>query len=95
MRFTETISTMTVKDNQTCREYKCEMGIDDDLLKLINRLDDELKTYKSANKTLKSNLDRCREKVKRQHKDLDKYYEYFTRELNWDCDRIVKEVFRW
>ena len=40
-RFTETISTMTVTDNQTDREYKCEMGIDTDLLELLNMLHEE------------------------------------------------------
>ena len=94
MRFKETVSTGVVTDTKTGKEYRCDGRIDDDLLKLINELDCTLETYKSANKTLKSTLDRCREKVKRQHKDLDKYYEYFTRELNWDCDRIMKEVFR-
>lgn len=40
-RFTETVSTMTVTDNVTGKKYKCEYGINDELLKLINDLDDE------------------------------------------------------
>jgi hypothetical protein len=40
-RFKETISTGTVTDTVTGKEYKCEMRIDDDLLKLMNDLDEE------------------------------------------------------
>ena len=37
-RFTETLSTGIVTDHKTGREYKCEMRIDDELLKLLNEL---------------------------------------------------------
>ena len=40
-RFTETLSTGIVTDNVTGKEYRCEMRIDDDLLKLLNELHEE------------------------------------------------------
>lgn len=46
-RFTETFSTMTVTDNQTGREYKCEMGIDTDLLDLLNEQHETITKLKS------------------------------------------------
>ena len=58
-----------------------------DCCDLLNELNDE-------NMRLKGSLERCRNKSKRQSKDLDKYYDYFTKELNWDCDRIIEEVFK-
>ena len=36
-RFTETVS-----DTVTGREYKCEMGIDDDLLELLNEQHEQI-----------------------------------------------------
>ena len=55
-RFTETISTMTVTDNQTGREYKCEMGIDTDLLELLNMLHEENEQLKKQNTFLTEQL---------------------------------------
>lgn len=48
-RFTETLSTGIVTDNFTGKEYKCEMRIDDDLLKLLNELHEENENVKDAN----------------------------------------------
>lgn len=45
-RFTETLSTGIVTDNMTGKEYKCEMRIDDDLLKLLNELHWEREYWK-------------------------------------------------
>ena len=70
-----------------------------ELLNMLHEENIELVTkcneLQKENEQLKQSLDRSRERVKRQSKDLEKYYEYFTRELNWDCERIMKEVFRW
>lgn len=75
-RFTETLSTGIVTDHETGRKYKCEMRIDDDLLKLLNelhgenqKLQNELETYKSGNVVLKKTLDKY-EKVMRKY-ELD------------------------
>lgn len=51
-RFTETISTGVVTDNETGKEYKCEMRIDDELLELINEIDRENKLLKLQIKML-------------------------------------------
>ena len=51
-RFTETLSTGIVTDNMTGKEYKCEMRIDDDLLKLLNELSNENEQLKSLNNYL-------------------------------------------
>ena len=47
-RFTETLSTGIVTDNITGKEYKCEMRIDDDLLKLLNELHEENQQLKKT-----------------------------------------------
>ena len=79
-RFTETISTMTVTDNQTGREYKCEMGIDTDLLELLNMLHEEnqqlqgrLETYRVGCREIyddKCKLEKENEQLKQQIKEL-------------------------
>lgn len=51
-RFTETISTGIVTDNDTGKEYKCEMRISDELLDLINELDKENKENKETIKRM-------------------------------------------
>lgn len=53
-RFTETLSTGIVTDHITGREYKCEMRIDDDLLKLLNELHEENQLVKDTLNELKS-----------------------------------------
>ena len=53
-RFSETWSTMTVTDHKTGREYKCEMRIDDELLKLLNELAEENEQLKKEINKLKS-----------------------------------------
>lgn len=73
-RFTETISTGIIKDNQTGIEYSCEMRIDDDFLNLVNTIAEEneelkkevkqlknkIKTYNSTHELLKETIDRLR-----------------------------------
>ena len=73
-RFTETISTGIIKDNQTGIEYSCEMRIDDDFLNLVNtisgeneelkkevkQLKNKIKTYNSTHELLKETIDRLR-----------------------------------
>lgn len=39
-RFSETVSTLTVHDNKTGKDYKCEYCIDDKLLEVINDIDE-------------------------------------------------------
>jgi seryl-tRNA synthetase len=46
------------------------------------------------NKELKDKYERKDRQLKRTKKDIEKYTDYFMNELNWDCDRIIKEVFR-
>ena len=40
-RFKETVSTGIITDTITGREYNCEYRIDDELLKLINKIAEE------------------------------------------------------
>ena len=49
-RFTETVSTGIVTDNQTGKEYKCDMRIDDDLLEVLNELHEEKEYWKERYK---------------------------------------------
>lgn len=86
-RFTETLSTGIITDHVTGKEYKCEMRIDDKLLELLNELHKE-------NQRLKDQYERKDRQLKRTKKDIQKYTDYFMNELEWDCDRIIKEVFR-
>lgn len=83
MRFTETIATGVVTDAKTGKEYRCDGRIDDDFLKLVNELDCTLNTYKSANKTLKSTLDRVRQDA---FKCLDCEYSY-NFEMGCMCEK--------
>ena len=53
-RFTETISTGIIKDNQTGIEYSCEMRIDDDFLNLVNTIAEENEELKKEVKQLKN-----------------------------------------
>lgn len=55
-RFTEIVSTQKVIDNLTGNEYHCL--IDDDLLKLLNELDNEINTYHQGNLLLKKAMDK-------------------------------------
>lgn len=43
---------------------------------------------------LKDQYERKDRQLKRTKKDIQKYTDYFMNELEWDCDRIIKEVFR-
>lgn len=85
-RFQEVVSTQKIIDTKTDKQYNGL--IDVELLKIINELDNE-------NEKLKNKLERKIKESKRVHKDIEKYTDYFMRELGWDCDRIMKEVFKW
>ena len=85
-RFQEVLSIQKIIDTETNKEY--HGLIDTDLLILINELADR-------NKQLENSLERKIRENKRVHKDIEKYTDYFINELNWDCDKIIKEVFKW
>lgn len=51
-RFKETVSTGIVTDTITGKEYKCDYRINDELLELINKMEEENKELKSLCKTL-------------------------------------------
>lgn len=73
---------------------------DDDDYLIIDRVTGEeflLNEFRKdgSPKRLCSKLNRMDRKIHNQRKDLRKYTDYFMRELNWDCDRIMEEVFRW
>lgn len=51
-RFKETVSTGIVTDTITGKEYNCEYRINDELLELINKMEEENKELKSLCKTL-------------------------------------------
>jgi molecular chaperone GrpE (heat shock protein) len=52
------------------------------------------KALEEENKELKDKYERKDRQLKRTKKDIEKYTNYFMNEMNWDCDRIIKEVFR-
>jgi len=54
----------------------------------------DLQRVEEENKELKDKYERKDRQLKRTKKDIEKYTDYFMNELNWDCDRIIKEVFR-
>ena len=87
-RFTETISTMTVTDNQTGREYKCEMGIDTDLLELLNMLHEENQQFRTALKELQEIGDYQQGRIT----ELDKENQSLTEQLR-NLRRLVNEVY--
>ena len=66
-----------------------------DTVDLLNELADENERLKKENKLFKDKYERKDRALKRTKKDIEKYTDYFMRELNWDCDRIMREVFRW
>ncbi len=45
-RFTETVSTGIVTDNQTGKEYNCEMRISDEFLELVNDINEGLEYHR-------------------------------------------------
>ena len=55
---------------------------------------DELNELAEENQLLKDKYERKDRQLQRAKKDVRKYTDYFMNELNWDCDRIIKEVFR-
>ena len=92
-RFTETISTMTVTDNQTGREYKCEMGIDTDLLGVLNMLHEENQSLKEINKRCSDSHLRMRNRLERLHKDWDKLWE-ICKDKGMTEEEIIAEMER-
>ena len=72
-------------DNFTGNQY--DLTNPNEMLELLNELDSE-------NKELKDKYERKDRQLQRAKKDTRKYTEYFMNELNWDCDRIIKEVFK-
>ena len=60
------------------------------LLEIVN----ELNELAEENQLLKDKYERKDRQLQRAKKDVRKYTDYFMNELNWDCDRIIKEVFR-
>ena len=57
-------------------------------------LADENEQLKEENKLLKNKYERKDRQLQRTKKDIEKYTDYFMNELNWDCDRIIREVFK-
>ena len=70
-RFTEIVSTQKVIDNLTNNEYHCL--IDDDLLKLLNELDNEINTYHQGNLLLKKAMDELSEEFEKIELERDVY----------------------
>ena len=64
------------------------------ILDLLNQLNDENEKLKRKNKFLKNQYERKDRQLHRTKKDIEKYTDYFMNELNWDCERIIKEVFK-
>ena len=65
-----------------------------DVCILLNELNDENEQLKRKNKFLKNQYERKDRQLHRTKKDIEKYTDYFMNELNWDCERIIKEVFK-
>ena len=57
-------------------------------------LKQRIEDYNKALKTLQDVYERKDRQLQRAKKDTRKYTDYFMNELNWDCDRIIEEVFR-
>ena len=75
-------------DNETKREYNTwDISGVEEIASLLNEQDKEIKL-------LQNRFGRAKQRIRRQSKDLDKYFDYFRRELNWDCERILEEVFK-
>ena len=66
----------------------------DTIVDLLNRLADENEQLKMKNKFLQNQYERKDRQLHRTKKDIEKYTDYFMNELNWDCDRIIREVFK-
>lgn len=58
------------------------------------QLKQRIEDYNKALKTLQDVYERKDRQLQRAKKDTRKYTDYFMNELNWDCDRIIEEVFR-
>lgn len=57
-------------------------------------LENKLNALHEENQRLKDQYERKDRQLKRTKKDIRKYADYFMNELNWDCERIIEEVFR-
>ena len=86
--------TLKTYDGITCDVFDKDTEIanvhrDDakELVSLLNALHEE-------NLRLKDQYERKDRQLKRAKKDTRKYTDYFMNELGWDCDRIIREVFK-
>ena len=57
-------------------------------------LKEKIEQLRKENQTFQDQYERKDRQLKRTKKDIEKYTDYFMNELNWDCDRIIKEVFK-
>lgn len=94
-----TVETVWKENEQLQKEFNsCSHNwalMYDEAKNKVEELSKENEQLKHKNKTLKNQYERKDRALKRTKKDIEKYTDYFMRELNWDCDRIIKEVFRW
>lgn len=66
----------------------------EELIDALNQRTEQCDKLYEENQALKDKYERKDRQLKRTKKDIEKYTDYFMNELNWDCDRIIKEVFR-
>ena len=64
---------MSVKDNQTGKKYKCEMGIDEELLDLLNKQHEEIQQVKQDNNALIRFLENQSIIIQKLHSKLLEY----------------------
>lgn len=91
-RFTETLSTGIVTDNVTGKEYKCEMRINDELLKLVNDLDNENEQNKTTIRMLEQQSQRQISRNERLRKDWDRLYQHLLDMGLMTDEEILKVV---
>ena len=84
-RFTEIVSIGTVIDNVTCKEYNCEMRIDDKLLDLMNSLDIENRQLSFENEELE-------EEVYELSEDRQALINFIRENFPEDYKTILKEI---
>ena len=84
-RFTEIVSLGIVIDNVTCKEYNCEMRIDDKLLDLMNALDIENRQLSFENEELE-------EEVYELLEDRQALINFIREKFPEDYKTILKEI---
>ena len=65
-----------------------------DTYDIVEEVCDLMNELNNENTILKEKYERKDRQLQRAKKDTRKYTDYFMNELNWDCDRIIEEVFR-